>query len=58
MTFGYLITREEYVSGEVIFLFSADCLPAAYVIGYVIEEWHPPYDEFRGEVRMVFIRAN
>lgn len=57
MTFGYLITREVYASGEEIYLFSADCFPAQFAIGYMLERWLPPRDGLDGEVDVVFARG-
>jgi hypothetical protein len=56
MTFRYMIIRTEYVSGEAIHLFAADCLPARWAIGYVIETT-PAREDYDGEVRVVFLRT-
>lgn len=56
MTFGYLITRQEYASGEEVYLFSADCFPARFALAYVLDDWNPPRDGLSGEVRLVFVR--
>jgi len=56
MTFGYLITRTVYVSGEEIYLFSADCFPAGFGLAYVLDDWLPSRDRYDGEVRVVFVK--
>ena len=55
MTFGYLITRTEYVSGETVHIFSADCLPKGWAIAYVLDRSQVESD-YDGEIRVVFLR--
>jgi hypothetical protein len=56
MTFGYLITRNEYASGEEVYLFTADCFPAGFALAYVLDDWDPARDGYDGEVRVIFVR--
>lgn len=55
MEFSYKISRHEYVSGEVVYVFSADFFPRR-AIAYVIDEWDNSIDGSDGEVRVIYVR--